>query len=109
MLLIRDEREITGYRIETSSSHDQPHDGVFFALMPIENSGQGSFMHHSDTIARAEDFLHIAADHQDGNSSFRQAAHELINFSFTSMRSVGSSKIKTFGSSDSHLARTTFC
>jgi hypothetical protein len=38
-------------------------------------------MHHSDTSADAEDFFHIAADHQNGNSALCQSAHEFLDLS----------------------------
>src|SRR5262244_3571753 len=45
----------------------------------VEEATDGTFAHDGDSIADADDLLHVAGDHQDRDAAVRQRAHQLVD------------------------------
>ncbi len=66
------------------------HDGFFGQLISGQFPGDTSFVHNQYAIAHADDFLHFAADKQDGDALRGELVHELVDFLFgTDVNSAG--------------------
>src|SRR5690349_4634954 len=64
------------------SCNGQSHNSFLTAFRSIENAGDTAVVHDSDAIAVAEDFFHVAADHQNRHACLSQPPHQMINLGF---------------------------
>src|SRR3954447_13989312 len=65
--------------LRACSANGQHQHIVLREVGAVEKSSHATLMHHGDAIADADDLLHVARDHQDGDAGISQRAHQAID------------------------------
>src|SRR5687768_15312507 len=64
--------KVSGVTLISARIHDGMHDRLLRGFCARELGHEGTFVHHVQTVAHAQQFGHLGRDHQDGAAFFGQ-------------------------------------